>query len=235
VHTLADRIGVFAGKRENVGQEGFNALVRRVPPDAACRTAPCSFSLSASRHQVCGSSAWGEAASSRLKALGGARGLADASHRAARSLQVGQLGNTGGDPPGFVAGEQPGRGASGRLLLAGDAGQRLPLASRTMKHRRSSLGSASSTDQGGGGKGRGVGPDTLKHLTRCAKLCRTSAGSFKDANLRTAPRSRVRTKRRGRALAASPETCWSECRPVPRSPLNPKTGQSNFSPELHCW
>jgi hypothetical protein len=33
-------------------------------------------------------------------------------------------------------------------------------------------------------------------------------------------------KRRGRALAASPETCWSECRPVPRSPLNPKNGTS---------
>ena len=38
----------------------------------------------------------------------------------------------------------------GRLLLAGDVGQRLPLASRTMKDRRSSLESASSTDQGGG-------------------------------------------------------------------------------------
>jgi hypothetical protein len=73
-------------------------------------------------------------------------------------------------------------------------------------------------------EGRGVDPDTLKHLTRHAKLCRPSAGSLKDANPRTAPHSRVRTKRRGRALAASPETCWSECRPVPRSPLNPKNG-----------
>jgi hypothetical protein len=35
--------------------------------------------------------------------------------------------------------------------------------------------------------------------------------------------------------AASSETCWSECRPVPRSPLNPKNGTVNLSRELHCW
>jgi hypothetical protein len=30
--TLADRVRVFARERENVGQEGFNALVHRVSP-----------------------------------------------------------------------------------------------------------------------------------------------------------------------------------------------------------
>ena len=32
---LADRVRVFARKRENVGQEGFDALVHRVPRHAA--------------------------------------------------------------------------------------------------------------------------------------------------------------------------------------------------------
>jgi hypothetical protein len=31
-HTLADRVQVFPGERENVGQEGFDALVHRVSP-----------------------------------------------------------------------------------------------------------------------------------------------------------------------------------------------------------
>jgi hypothetical protein len=31
-HTLADRVHVFPGERENVGQEGFDALVHRVSP-----------------------------------------------------------------------------------------------------------------------------------------------------------------------------------------------------------
>ena len=31
-HPLADRVRVFARERENVGQEGFDALVHRVSP-----------------------------------------------------------------------------------------------------------------------------------------------------------------------------------------------------------
>jgi hypothetical protein len=38
-------------------------------------------------------------------------------HRCAPAEQVGQLGNVGSDPPGLVAGEQPGRGAPPRLVL----------------------------------------------------------------------------------------------------------------------
>jgi hypothetical protein len=37
------------------------------------------------------------------------------------------------------------------------------------------------------------------------------------------------TKRRGRALAASSQTCcWSDVVPSPRSPLNPKTGRQSL-------
>ncbi len=34
-HTLADRLRFFAREGENVGQEGFDALVHRVSPEAS--------------------------------------------------------------------------------------------------------------------------------------------------------------------------------------------------------
>jgi hypothetical protein len=46
--------------------------------------------------------------------------------------QLRQLGDVGGDAPGFVAGEELGRCAPARLILEVDVGERLPLWSRKL-------------------------------------------------------------------------------------------------------
>jgi hypothetical protein len=49
-----------------------------------------------------------------------------------RPQQLWQLGDVGDDAPGLVAGEQPGRRSTARLVLEIDVGERLP-SSRTLK------------------------------------------------------------------------------------------------------
>ena len=95
-----------------------------------------------------------------------------------------QLGNIGGYAPCLVAGQQLGRRA------AIDIGECPPIGVADMKHRRSGLGSASSTDQGGGGE-EARGPDTLKHLTRHAKLCSAASSFCPDAAIGRGTRIRV--------------------------------------------
>jgi hypothetical protein len=60
--------------------------------------------------------------------------------------QVGQLGDVGGDAPGFVAGEQVGSRAPAGVTLEVDVGNRLTLLSLTMKQEAF----ASSMSHGGG-------------------------------------------------------------------------------------
>jgi hypothetical protein len=64
-----------------------------------------------------------------------------------------QLGDVGGDAPGLVAGEEVRRRATARLNLEVDVGQRLPVASRTVKQA-----SVSSAVQGGGKQRDGMAP-----------------------------------------------------------------------------
>jgi hypothetical protein len=66
------------------------------------------------------------------------------------ACQLRQLGDVGGDAPGLVAGWQLGRRAPTGLFLEIDVGERLTGGVADDEAPRSSSGSASSTDQGGG-------------------------------------------------------------------------------------
>ena len=78
--------------------------------------------------------------------------------------------------------------------------------------------SGSSTDQGGGGKGRGVGPDTLKHLTRHVFAGRAQVVS----------RTRIRVPR---AIAASGQKKRPRIGGLSRDMLVRMSSRPPFTPE----
>jgi hypothetical protein len=129
--------------------------------------------------------------------------------------QLRQLGDVGGDAPGFVRSEQLGRRAPSRLILEIDVGEATcPVASQTMKQA-----SVSSTDHGGGKRRSGFSIIALS-LTRDYKPRKAKSARSGRAALAS------RTGASGFVLAATqtlderrdPGGAWLgvHCRGLPR-------------------
>ena len=72
------------------------------------------------------------------------------------ALEFRQLGDVGGDAPGLVGGEQLGRRAASRLLLAIDVSERLPISIKDDKAPPIQLGSGLVDGPGAAGSGGAV-------------------------------------------------------------------------------